>query len=151
MEFELPQDFKELFESLNANNVQYLLIGGYAVGVYGYARSTNDIDIFVSSDPENVQNLVKAIVQFGFAGVNLTEKLFSQGRSIVEMGVEPMKIQLMNFADGIDFLTAYARRNEVNIEGVMIDTIDKSDLIRNKIASGRYKDLADVERLKRME
>ncbi len=102
MELELPEDFKELFKSLNANSVRYLLIGGYAVGVYGYPRATNDIDIFVSDDPENVENLVKALRDFGFGGFDLS-KLFESNRSLVELGVEPLKVQIMNFADGIDF------------------------------------------------
>ena len=110
MEFELPQDFKELFELLNANNVRYRLLGGYAVGAYGYPRATNDIDVFVSDDEVNVENLIRCLSQFGFADRIAQDALALPG-SIVEMGVEPIKIQLMNFADGIDFEAAFARRN----------------------------------------
>lgn len=151
MEFELPKDFRELFELLNANDVKYLLIGGYAVGYYGYPRATNDIDVFVADDHANSRNLVKALSEFGFSGENLSEELFTQKKSIIEMGVEPMMIQIMNFASGISFDEAYARRVVVRIEGVDVSLISKDDLKTNKLASGRYKDLADIERLEMME
>ena len=150
MEIELPQDFKELFKSLNANNVRYLMIGGYAVGVYGYPRTTNDIDIFVSDDRENVGNLVKALQNFGFGGFDLSN-IFAEKRSLVEIGVEPLKVQLMNFADGIEFEEVFESRKIIAVEDILINTLSKSDLIKNKLKSGRYKDLADVERLNRIE
>ncbi len=150
MEFELPKDFKELFELLNANNVRYLLIGGYAVGLHGYVRSTNDLDIFVSDDAENVRNLRQSLIDFGYAESSLAEDIFPDNRSMIEMGVEPMKIQILNFADGVEFETAYANRIESAVEDIFISTIHKPDLINNKIASGRLKDLADVERLEKM-
>lgn len=148
MEFELPKDFKELFELLNANSVRYLLIGGYAVGIHGYTRATNDLDIFVSDDEENVRNLRRSLIEFGFGGLN--DDLFPDKRSMIEMGVEPMKIQIMNFADGIEFEAAYSSRIEIVVEDIVISTIHKPDLIKNKITSGRLKDLADVERLEQM-
>ena len=151
MEFELPQDFKELFELLNSNNVKYLLIGGYAVGIYGYARSTNDIDIFISDEPENITKLGKSLEQFGFGRANLPDALFAQGRSLVEMGIEPMKVQLMNFADGIDFTEAFEQRNVVRIEDIEVNVISRENLMKNKKASGRYKDLADIERLEEID
>lgn len=146
MELELPRDFKELFESLNANNVRYLVIGGYAVGVYGYSRTTNDLDIFVSDDGENVVNLVEALTEFGFRRSDLIG-VFSERRSLVEIGVEPMKVQLMNFADGIEFDRAFESRKIVVVENIAISIVSKSDLIKNKLASGRHKDLADVDQL----
>ena len=148
MEIELPRDFKELFESLNANNVRYLLIGGYAVGVYGYSRTTNDIDVFVSDDPENIQSLINALKAFGVSGTDLSG-IFAKERSLVEIGVEPVKVQLMNFADGIVFDDAFDRRNVIEVEKVSISTIGREDLIVNKLASGRHKDLDDVEMIER--
>ena len=149
MEFELPKDFKELFVLLNANNVRYLLIGGYAVGLHGYVRSTNDLDIFVSDDVENIRNLRQSLIDFGFAG-SLLEDIFPDKRSMIEMGVEPMKIQILNFADGVEFETAYANRIESVVEDIVILTIRKTRPNSEKIASGRLKDLADVERLEKM-
>lgn len=150
MELELPEDFKELFKSLNANNVRYLMIGGYAVGVYGYPRTTNDIDIFVSDDGKNVSSLIKALQDFGFGGFDLSG-IFNEKRSLVEIGVEPLKVQIMNFADGIEFEKAFESRKIIAVEDIFINTISKSDLIKNKLKSGRYKDLADVEQLNQIE
>ncbi|CAN5452925.1 nucleotidyl transferase AbiEii/AbiGii toxin family protein [soil metagenome] len=149
MEIELPRDFKELFVSLNTNNVRYLLIGGYAVGVYGYSRTTNDIDIFVADDAENIQRLTEALTDFGIADGDLSG-IFAKKRSLVEIGVEPVKVQLMNFADGIVFDEAFERRTMIEIEEIVISTIGKEDLIANKLASGRHKDLDDVEMMQRL-
>ena len=125
------------------------MLGGYAVGAYGYPRATNDLDVFVSDDQANVENLIRCLAQFGFAEP-LSENVLSEPRSIIEMGVEPIKIQLMNFADGIDFEVAFSRRNILEIEGIEVSVVSKDDLIRNKKAVGRHKDLADVERLERI-
>lgn len=122
------------------------MIGGYAVGVYGYPRTTNDIDIFVSDDGANVGNLIKALQDFGFAGFDLSG-IFNEKRSLVEIGVEPLKVQFMNFADGIEFEKAFESRKIIAVEDIFINTISKSDLIKNKLKSGRHKDLADIERL----
>ena len=150
MEIELPKDFKELFELLNANDVEYLLIGGYAVGVYGYSRATNDIDIFVSDDDENVRRLTKALEAFGFDAATMGD-IFGEKRSLLELGVEPMMVQFMNFADGLDFAGAFRSRNLVQVEDITINTVSRTDLMRNKRASGRHKDLADIEMLKGLE
>jgi predicted nucleotidyltransferase len=149
MEIELPRDFKELFESLNVNRVRYLLIGGYAVGVYGYSRTTNDIDIFVSDDGENIQRIIAALNDFGGSDTDLSS-IFSEKRSLVEIGVEPVKVQLMNFADGIVFDEAFERKMVIKVDDIEISTIGKEDLIANKLASGRHKDLDDVEMIERL-
>lgn len=149
MDLELPRDFKELFALLNANNVEYLLIGGYAVGVYGYSRSTSDIDIFISDERDNVRRLAVALEKFGVHSDN-TADLFPRERSLLELGVEPMKVQFMNFADGVKFDEAFAAMNVVQIEDVFVFIISKADLIKNKLATGRHKDLADIERLEKI-
>lgn len=126
------------------------MIGGYAVGVYGYPRTTNDIDIFVSDDTDNIRNFVKALQEFGFVGFDLNG-IFEEKRSLVEIGVEPLKVQFMNFADGIEFDEAFQSRNIVAVEDIFINTVSKSDLIKNKLKSGRHKDLADIEQLNQIE
>lgn len=149
MEFELPPDFRELFELLNANNVRYLLLGGYAVGAYGYPRATNDLDVFVSDDHENVEHVTDALAAFGFPESQKTIDAFLQPRSMLEMGVEPMKIRIMNFADGINFDEAFDRKTVFNIAGINVNVLSRVDLIANKKAVGRHKDLDDVERLEK--
>lgn len=150
MDFELPKDFKELLESLNANGVKYLLVGGYAVGFHGYSRSTNDIDIFVSADLDNAKKLVAALTEFGFSGSELSTEIFTKKDSLVVMGVEPMAIDILNYLKGIDFETAYSNRHVMKSENIEISLISFSDLITNKKQVGRYKDLSDVEYLEKI-
>jgi hypothetical protein len=148
MELELPPDFKELFKSLNSNKVKYLLIGGYAVIIHGFVRNTSDIDIVVSNDPENAARCVAALTEFGFAGTDLSENLFSTPKNVVRMGVVPMKIEIMNYINGVDFVDAYARRVSHTIEDIQISVISLSDLVANKKQVGRLQDLLDIEKLK---
>ena len=150
MEFELPVDFRELLESLNQNGVRYLLIGGYAVGIHGYARSTNDIDFFVSGDEDNAKRLVRALTDFGFGSAGLSVELFTRKDSLVIMGVEPLAVDILNYLTGVDFESAYERRKTVICEGIEVSLISFEDLIANKISTGRHKDLSDVEYLKRI-
>lgn len=148
MELELPHDFKELFRSLNAKGVEYLLIGGYAVIIHGYVRNTNDIDVVVSSDPENVSRCLDALEEFGFGGPGLRNALTSHEKDVVRMGVEPMKIEILNYLNGVDFDEAYGRRVTRDVEDIKIDVISLRDLIANKEDVGRLQDLLDVEKLK---
>lgn len=151
MDFELPQDFKELLESLNRHKVKYLLIGGYAVGFHGYGRSTNDLDVVVSDDLENAQRIVNALTDFGFAPNDLSPELFTRKNSLVVMGVEPVAVDILNYLTGSDFDRAYERREIVKCEDIEISLINYKDLIANKKAAGRLKDLADVEKLQKIK
>lgn len=148
MELELPRDFKELFRSLNAKGVKYLLIGGYAVIIHGYVRNTNDIDVVISSDSENITRCLNALEDFGFGGPHLRTALTSDEKDVVRMGVEPMKIEILNYLSGVSFSEAYGRRVTRNVEDITIDVISLADLIVNKEDVGRLQDLLDVEKLK---
>ena len=148
MELELPHDYKELFRSLNAKGVEYLLIGGYAVIIHGYVRNTNVIDVVVSKDPENITKCLDALDDFGFGGPSLRTALTSNEKDVVRMGVEPMKIEILNYLDGVDFAEAYGRRITRNVEDIKIDIISLHDLIANKEEVGRLQDLLDVEKFK---
>ena len=150
MEFELPKDFKELLELLNRHEVKYLLIGGYAVGLHGHARTTNDIDIAVADDEANVAKVANALEEFGFNAREAAVQLFSKPRSLVIMGVEPMAIDILNYIDGTTFDTAYGRRKSVRVEDIDVSLIGLEDLLLNKRYVGRLKDLADVEYLERV-
>lgn len=147
MDIKLPNDFKELLNLLNANGVKYLLIGGYAVGFHGYPRATNDMDIFVAKDAENARLIIKTLIEFGFSADEISEKLFTSEKSIVRMGVEPMKIEVVNFISGIEFEEAYKNKVIGKIDNIEIKIISLNDLKTNKKASGRYKDLNDLENL----
>lgn len=147
MELELPQDFKELFEYLNANKVEYMLLGGYAVLAYGYVPNTSDIEIAVSDGVENARRLMKALVDFGFGETELKIELFTEPDSVVRMGIEPMKIEILNYLKGIDFKDAYSRRKSVQVEDIIVDIISLADLLTNKRAVARPKDIVDADEL----
>ena len=149
MELELAKDFKELLKLLSDNRVRYLLIGGYAVVLHGYVRNTNDLDIVVSEDPDNAHRVIKALTEFGFGSDELDVNLFTQKGSLVRMGVEPVKIEILNYLEGTNFDDAYERRKRIKVEDIEIDVIGLDDLIANKRAVGRLRDISDIEELKK--
>jgi hypothetical protein len=132
---------------LKANNVQYLLIGGYAVGCYGYPRATGDIAIWVAIHPENAQNLVSVLQEFGFDSPDLTIDLFLTEKSIVRMGVPPMRIEILTTISGVGFEKCFAEKVADSLDGVEVNLINLEHLKANKKASGRFKDMDDLEHL----
>ena len=123
------------------------MIGGFAVGFFGHGRTTNDIDFFISDEEENAHRLVKTLKEFGFATDVLSSDIFTTPNNLIEIGVAPVKIEILNFASGLEFEKAYANRITGTIEGVEVSIISLEDLMINKKASGRYKDLDDLEHL----
>ena len=147
MVIELPPDFKEFLRLLNCHTVDYLVIGGFAVGFHGYPRATSDIDIWISKSPENVIRVVAAIREFGFDTPNLTPELFLQQRKIVRMGHPPVRIEVMNEIDGVTFEDCRSGRVLTEFDGISVHVIGLTDLRRNKTASARPKDLDDLQQL----
>ncbi|MEW6241617.1 MAG: hypothetical protein ACOYZ8_13730 [Chloroflexota bacterium] len=147
MDLALPPDFKEFLRLLKDHNVRYLLIGGYAVGYHGYARATEDMDIWVVIHPDNAERLVSVLKSFGFDLPELKPELFLQEKQIVRMGVPPLKIEICTFISGVDFEECYQARVVDELDGVEVSLIDLEHLKKNKKASGRARDLADFERL----
>jgi phage replication-related protein YjqB (UPF0714/DUF867 family) len=147
MGIELPLDFKEFLSLLSAHRVMYLVIGGYAVGYHGYPRATNDLDIWIASDPENAERMVAVLREFGFDLPELSASLFLQEKNIVRMGIPPMRIEIITTISGASFDEAYAERVTDTIAGVEVDLISLRHLKINKKASGRHKDLDDLEHL----
>ena len=144
---ELPQDFKEFLRLLNDHGVEYLLIGGYAVGYYGYPRSTADIDVWVANHLDNAGKLTRVFTDFGMISEDITPELFLNPGNIVRMGVPPVRIEVLNEIDGVDFDECMVNSENGMIDGVPVKLISLPDLKRNKRASGRYKDLEDLEHL----
>jgi predicted nucleotidyltransferase len=149
MAIRLEEEFKELLKSLNRNAVRYLMIEGYAVVLHGYVRNTTDLDLAVAPDAYNADRLVKALKDFGFDVPNLDTDLFTKPNSLIRMGFEPLKVEILNYLRGVDFEDAFRNRKEINVDGVDINLISITDLIANKRAVGRHIDLADVEELER--
>src|SRR5437870_3832349 len=151
MDLELPNDFKEFLKLLRAHDVKYLLIGGYAVALHGYVRSTNDIDFWVSMTQDNAERVVKLLKEFGFDVPELSSDLFLKRDQIVRMGIEPLRIRVTTTVSGVEFDDCYPGRVETTLDDLPVTVINLRDLRINKEASGRLKDLADLENLPKAE
>ncbi len=147
MDIVLPPDFKEFLRLLHAHGVKYLLIGGHAVGYHGYPRATHDMDVWIAVHPDNAERTVAALKDYGFNVPGLSADLFLQDRNIVRMGVPPIRIEITTRISGVDFDECYAGRVTDVIDGVKVNLISLRYLRINKQASGRHKDLADLEHL----
>ena len=147
MDIELPLDFKEFLKLLKDKEVKYLLIGGYAVGYHGYPRATGDLGVWVAIQPDNAARLVAVLREFGFDYPELSVELFLQEKSIVQMGVAPISIEVLTSISGVNFDECYAARVIDEVAGVEVSIISLQDLRANKKASGRHKDLNDLEHL----
>jgi hypothetical protein len=143
----LNQDFKEFIESLNANRVRYLVVGGYAVAVHGHPRYTKDIDIWIEVSPENAAQILNALDQFGFGSLGLTRDDFLSDDQIIQLGNPPSRIELFTTLPGVEFAQCYPARVETELDGVRVNFIDLENLKKNKRATGRHQDLADLENL----
>ena len=143
----LPHDFKEFLKLLNANKVEYLLIGGYAVGYYGYPRATADMDIWIAMNPANADRIVAVLREFGFNPPDLSSGLFLKEKQIIRMGVPPVRIELATTISGVNFSECYAERIVDELDGVKVNLISLKHLKTNKKASGRHQDIADLEKL----
>ncbi len=140
---QLPEDFKDFIKFLNEYKVRYLLVGGWAVGIYGNPRATKDIDFLIATDDENIQNLLKVLKKFGTPIVE--KSVFQEQGNVFRMGCSPIQIDIINEASGINFEDCYKKRNIIKTDEIDISVISKEDLIKNKRASGRHRDLADIE------
>jgi predicted nucleotidyltransferase len=143
----LNQDFKEFIQSLNNNQVQYLVIGGYAVAFHGHPRYTKDIDIWIDPNQENAVRIVAALDEFGFGELGLTELDFLEPGQIIQLGYPPNRIDILTSIKGVEFVACYPSRAIVDLDGVITNFINLENLIQNKRASGRHQDLADIENL----
>jgi hypothetical protein len=143
----LNPDFKEFIQSLNNNQVRYLIIGGYAVAMHGHPRYTKDLDVWVESTPENAVRMVAALAEFGFDSLELKDADFLEAGQVIQLGYPPNRIDLILTPKGIDFPTCYAAKVVVDLDGTPLHFIDLANLIANKQATGRPQDLADVASL----
>jgi hypothetical protein len=147
MDLTLPPDFKEFLKLLKELEVRYLLIGGYAVGFHGYPRATDDMDIWVAIHPENAQKLVSVLKSFGFDQPELIAEIFLQEQKIIRMGFPPMQLEITTSISGVEFEECYQTRIIAELDGIEVNLIDLEHLKKNTKASGRPKDLADLEKL----
>lgn len=143
----VTKDFEELFACLNARRVKAVVVGGYALAFHAKPRFTKDIDIFVEPTPENAHQLLLALTDFGFGDVGLTVDDFSKPGSIVQLGVAPNRVDLVTAIDGVTFAEAWNGRVSGYYGRQAVSYLGRAELIRNKRASGRAQDLADLESL----
>ena len=133
--------------SLRSNGAEYLLVGGYAVGLYGYPRATADIDVWVRRSPRNAEKVVAAIRSFGFDVPALSVELLMKPDQVIRMGLPPLRIEVLTSVTGVEFEECWASRNEMLLGGEPVWLPKLEDLKKNKAASGRPKDLEDLRHL----
>ena len=144
---ELDKDFNEFVELFLEHNVRFLIVGGYALAAHGLPRATGDLDAWVWVNPENAQNIMRALNAFGFQNLSLTESDFSTEDSIIQLGYPPFRIDILTSIDGVAFDQAWEKKIVVELNGMNVPFIGRDDLITNKKATGRPQDIADVSRL----
>ncbi len=140
-------DFSDLLRILNDNHVKYLVIGGYAVIQYAEPRFTKDLDLWISTDSFNAAAIYKAMKEFGAPLEGLTEKDFAEEGYFFQIGVAPIRVDILMGIPGADFEDCWQRHIEVDFEGLKVNFISKKDLIASKRASGRPQDLIDADLL----
>lgn len=144
---QLSPDFKEFVELLNAHEVEYLIVGAFAVARYGVVRNTGDIDVWIRQTPENAARLVRVLADFGLASLGHTAADFMETDIIVQLGVQPFRIDVLTVIDGVSFDDCYPNRQESVLDGVPLAVISIHDLRRNKASTGRAKDQEDLRLL----
>jgi predicted nucleotidyltransferase len=146
-QIKLHPDFRDFLKLLNSHGVKYLIVGGYAVGYYGYPRATGNMDVWIAVDAENAAKTASALREFGMPKDEVTETLFLQEDAIIRIGIPPVRIEIITNASGVDFSDCYEHRVLVKINEITVNFISLDDLKRNKKACGRHKDLDDLEHL----
>lgn len=144
---QLDPDFKEFVESFIANDVRFLIVGGYAVAAHGLPRYTGDLDAWIWVSPENAERVLHSLEAFGFSGLGLTEDDFVQPDSVIQLGYPPYRIDILTSIEGVEFDDAWSHRVIVAIDNLEVPFIGRDDLLANKRAAGRPQDIADVARL----
>ena len=144
---EVQKDFKELLELFNEHKVNYLIVGGYALAHHGVPRYTGDMDIFVKPDKENALRILRALNDFGFGSVGLKEADFRNSNKVVQLGYPPVRIDIITSISGLAWDDAYKGRVKGKYGDVQVSYIGRDHFILNKRASGRKKDIADLEAL----
>lgn len=145
----LNEDYKEILQIFIDNKIEFLVVGAYALGVYGWPRATGDIDLWVMASPQNSQKVYNALAQFGAPMEQINEKTFCEQGIVFQIGVAPRRIDIITKIDGVDFQQAWAARQEFIIDSLKVPFISKQDLIKNKESTGREKDMLDAKQLRK--
>jgi predicted nucleotidyltransferase len=142
----LPEDLKQLLLAFNEHGVEYLVVGGYAVGIYAEPRATKDLDLFIRSEVRNSEAVYRALAAYGAPIAGLTPADFRDDpHSVFQIGHPPARVDILQAIDGVAFEEAWPKRIEATLDDVSAHVICAEHLIQNKLKSGRTRDLADVE------
>ncbi|MFW6133460.1 MAG: hypothetical protein ACOC8F_06140 [Planctomycetota bacterium] len=144
---EIYPDFRDLLALFNAHEVAYLVVGGYALAHHGVPRYTGDMDLYVEPSHANAERIMAALEEFGFGDVGLAPEDFRLPRKVIQLGVSPVRVDIVTSIDGVDWPTAWAHREEAVYGNVRVPVIGRPQLVANKRAAGRGQDLADLEAL----
>ena len=147
----LNPDYRDMAECLLREGVDFMLVGGYAVALHGWPRTTFDIDFWIMANSENANAVMRAITAFGAALMGLTETDFHRPGMVFQIGTEPQRIDIISAVDGLDYADAARRAVKMDVDGLEIKVVSLDDLIVNKRASGRPKDIADAMALEKLK
>jgi len=143
----LNNDYRDILLALSNRKAKYLLVGAYAMAVHGYPRSTMDIDLWVMPDPDNAVLVLQALEDFGAPSGSLSQNDLQKEDIIFQIGTAPRRIDILTSIDGLNFEEAFANSQTIEIDEILVHVLSTADLIKNKRATGRTKDLADAETL----
>jgi len=143
----LNEDYRDMLQALADEKARFLLVGAYALAAHGYPRATVDIDIWVMPSPDNAEAVLRAVKRFGAPLENVSKSDLQKDDTVFQIGVAPRRIDIITGASGLQFEEAFEHSAEVDLQGIQVRILSLDDLIRNKRASGRTKDLADAEAL----
>jgi predicted nucleotidyltransferase len=146
----LAQDFEDFIKLLHKNEVDYLVVGGYALAFHGKPRYTGDLDVWINNSEANAEKLVLAIADFGLSSLGLTKSDFMLEGYVTQIGYPPLRIDLLNSIDGVKFEDAFPNRLSVDVNGFNVNYIGLKEFIKNKTASGRSQDIADLKEIKKI-
>ena len=140
----LNPDFREMLSCLKDEGVDFILVGAYALAAHGLVRATGDIDVWLRNSPDNARRVLRALAKFGAPTSDLSEEDFTAPDTVLQLGVEPRRIDFMTGIDGVEFDEATRSKVTVDVDGVELFVLSKEDLLKNKLAAGRDKDRGDI-------
>ena len=146
----LSDDYKDIIDIFNEHCVKYLVVGAYAMATFGYSRSTYDIDLWVDKEDSNIEKVILALNEFGVP-FEISKEDLQKENSVIQIGVAPLRIDILTDIDGIKFKEAYKNRVIQNLDGLKVPILHIDDIIKNKAASNRTKDKIDILELKKLK
>lgn len=147
----LNSDLREFLALLNSNDVEYLVVGAFAVAFHGYARYTADLDVLVRPTAENAARILHVLKEFGFESLDISSSDLQTPEHVIQLGVNPNRVDILTTVSGVDFEDAWATRCDAELDGIPTHFMGRNELIRNKESTGRVRDLGDADELRKRE